>query len=176
MSKPPTGATPFNEIQSDSLKPRGGLVAITLIVVAGIAAYSNSFSGPFVFDDNLSIRDNESIRRLWPIWPVLTEAKTATVTGRPLLNLSLALNFALGGLNVWGYHAFNLAVHLLAASLLFCVVQRTLLLPSMPRSVQQDAWGLSLAIALIWMIHPLQTESVTYIVQRTNRSPACSIS
>src|SRR5579871_2042385 len=154
------------ESRSDAPSLGSTAAAIAVIVVAGMLAYSNSFSGPFVFDDNLSIRDNESIRNLWDLGNVLTGATTATVTGRPILNLTLALNYAIDGLDVWGYHAFNLAVHLLASALFFCVVQRTLLLPGMPGPMQRDAWGLSLAAALIWMIHPLQTESVTYIVQR----------
>ena len=94
-----------------------------------------------------------------------------TVSGRPVLNLSLALNYAVSGCDVRGYHVTNLAIHLAAALLLFGIVRRTL-----PRfrgcgggqqlARLQLATPLALAIALLWAVHPLQTESVTYIVQR----------
>ncbi|HEX3728296.1 MAG TPA: tetratricopeptide repeat protein, partial [Opitutaceae bacterium] len=79
-----------------------------------------------------------------------------TVGGRPLVNLSLALNYAAGGLHPEGYHALNLAVHLLAGLALFGLMRRTL-----------DSLGAGLAVALLWTVHPLQTEAVSYIVQRT---------
>lgn len=144
----------------------GTACSISLIVVAAIAAYSNSFQGQFVFDDDLSIVENQSIRSLVPIWPVLFDATSATVVGRPLLNLSLAVNYAVGGLDVRGYHAVNLALHILAALALFGVVRRTLSLPTTSPGLAQDATPLALATSLVWLLHPLQTESVTYIVQR----------
>lgn len=137
-----------------------------VIVGTGAAAYANSFQGQFVFDDGGAIRDNPSIRSLWPLWPVLTAGTYTTIAGRPLLNLSLAINYAWGGLNPWGYHAVNLALHLLAALTLFGIVRRTLSLPSIPDRFQQHSNAVALSATLIWTLHPLQTESVTYIVQR----------
>jgi tetratricopeptide (TPR) repeat protein len=127
-----------------------------LIVLAGLAAYATSFSGPFVLDDMGSIADNPTLRHLWPVGSVLSPPPGLTVSGRPLLNLTLAVNYALGGTRVPGYHAVNLAVHLLAGLVLFGIARRTL--RSLP--------GLALVIALIWTVHPLQTESVTYLSQR----------
>lgn len=141
--------------------------AILLILLAGIVCYSNSFAGPFVLDDTGAIVQNESIRDLSKIGTVLTGATHATVIGRPLLNLSLAVNYALAGTEgVWDYHAFNVGCHLLAAILLFAVVHRTLLLAATPASLRREAIGLAFAVSLIWTIHPLQTESVNYVVQR----------
>ena len=146
---------------------RSALVAAGLIVLATLAAYSNSFAGPFVFDDELSIPSNMTIRQLWPIWkPLCPPNHGETVSGRPLLNLSLAIDYAISRLDVWSYHATNLAIHILAALLLFGILRRTFLLPAM-----RDRWGaaavpLALTIALVWAVHPLQTESVTYIIQR----------
>jgi len=142
------------------------LAAGTLIVLAGAAAYSNSFHGPFVLDDLHAIRDNPTIRHLGAIGPVLWEARSATVVGRPVLNLSLAVNYALGELDVRGYHLFNLAAHLAAGLMLFGVVRRTLLLAAVPERFRSAATALALAVALLWTVHPLQTESVTYVVQR----------
>ena len=89
-------------------------VAAGLIVAAGLLAYCNSFSGPFIFDDDNSILDNPTIRKLWPPWQALSPpAGGDAVRNRPIVNFSLAINYALGGTNVWGYHATNLGVHLL---------------------------------------------------------------
>ena len=144
----------------------GTFLAAAVIILAGLAAYSNSFRGALVFDDENSIRDNRTIRSLWPIWAVLFSRAPCTATGRPVLNLSLALNYAWGGLDVRGYHAVNLAIHILAGLTLFGLVCRTLTLDGMPDFIKRDATGLAFAIALIWTVHPLQTESVTYIIQR----------
>ena len=83
-----------------------------------------------------------------------------------MVNLSLAINYALGGMATWGYHALNLAIHILAGLTLFGVVRRTLLQPSLLTRFGQAALSLALAVAVIWTIHPLQTEAVTYIAQR----------
>ena len=140
-----------------------------LVVGVGLLAYHNSFRGPFIYDDGPSILENRSIRHLWPITQALQPPRTGrgiTVEGRPLINLSLAINYALGGTNVWGYHAFNLAVHILAGLTLLGIARRTLLGPGLRERFGAAANGLALAVALIWTVHPLQTESVTYIAQR----------
>ena len=89
-----------------------------------------------------------------------------TVSGRPVLNLSLAINHALGGTAARGYHAFNLAVHLAAALILFGIARRTFLQSILRERYGAAALPLGLAIAVIWAVHPLQTESVTYVAQR----------
>ena len=99
-----------------SASRRTTVLVCTVIVLAAIAAYHNSFSNPFIFDDLGAIAQNTSIRHLWPIWDALSPPQGGEpVSGRPLVNLSLAVNYALGGTAVWGYHALNLAVHILAA-------------------------------------------------------------
>jgi Flp pilus assembly protein TadD len=149
---------------------KAGYVAIALLVVSIVAAYSNSFSGAFVFDDLLSIKENPTIQHLWPLADVLSPpSEGRTVGGRPVLNLSLAINYALGGLNVWGYHAFNLGIHAVAALVLFGLVRRTLR-TKVGRTFSVGGGAgvevFALAVALLWALHPLQTESVTYVVQR----------
>jgi len=138
------------------------LLAGVVIVLAAFAAYHNSFSGPFVFDDPLSILENPTIRPPWSIPALLSPRADATVGGRPLVNLSLALNFAISDTDVWSYHAANLLIHMLAGLTLFGVVRRTL-----ARPLPADATLLALAVALLWTVHPLQSEAVTYTVQRT---------
>src|SRR5208283_2859259 len=98
-----------------------GRLAPAAIVAAGLAAYANSFSGAFVFDDPASIVDNPTIRHLTRMKAILaTPAGSGLpVDGRPLVNLSLAVNYAISGANVWSYHALNLAIHILAGLALF---------------------------------------------------------
>jgi len=131
--------------------------AAAAIIVAGLAAYSDSLGGPFIFDDK-PFMDQPSAQSLWPVGPVLTAL-------RPVAQFTLALNHSLGG-GVWGYHAFNLAIHLLAALTLFGIVRRTLTLPVLAPRFGRASTPLAFWIALLWVLHPLQTEAVTYIIQR----------
>jgi tetratricopeptide (TPR) repeat protein len=150
------------------------LLGCGVIVLAALAAYHNGFGGPFVFDSDLAIRDNPSIRHLWPIWTALTPPGGGSpVSGRPLANLSFALNYALGGTDVRGYHALSLAIHVLGGLTLFGILRRTLgALPGWPaeggpsRGVELPDLA-AVGAAVIWTVHPLQTESVTYLAQRT---------
>jgi hypothetical protein len=145
--RPPEGAAAW-----------GGPWPPLLIAAAALCAYANSFSGPLVLDDIPSIADNPTIRHLGTaFWP----STLTTGGGRPVLNLSLALNYAISGTAVWSYHAVNLAIHILAGWVLFGIVRRALA----PRPGAKAA-PIALSLALLWVLHPLQTESVTYIVQR----------
>jgi len=137
-----------------------------LLAAAAFGAFHNSFSAPFVFDDLPSIPDNPTIRHLWPLSNVFHPPSGAgdTVEGRPILNLSFALNYALDGPRPAGYHALNLAIHVAASLLLFGIVRRTASRNGFPPGADID-W-FAFAVALLWVVHPLQTESVTYVVQR----------
>ena len=143
--------------------------AIGLVLLAGMVAYFNSLEGVFVFDSIYSIRDNPHIRTLWP----LSEAMSlplingdASVSRRPLLSLSFALNQYLLGPEPWGYHVGNLSIHLAAGLLLFGILRRTLNTDPFRATYGGRAEGLAMVVALIWVVHPLQTESVTYLAQR----------
>ena len=130
------------------------------VVAAGIVAYLGSFRGVFLLDDVRSIVEDPSIRRLASAWGSRSGAD------RPLVSLSLALNYAIGGLTVWSYHLFNLAVHLLAALALFDVVERTLATPRLAGTSRDSARAFAFVVALLWVLHPLETASVTYVIQR----------
>jgi len=145
---------------------RAALVPI-LLASASVFAYRNIFSAPFIFDDTASILTNTGIRRLWPIWPALWPPNQTAISGRPVVSLSLALNFALGEYEVWGYHAFSLIVHIANALLVFAIVRRTLSAVSDYRENEARAEWLAGAAALLWSAHPLLSESVAYITQRT---------
>lgn len=142
-----------------------GFVAPVVLALAALAAWANSFGGPFVFDDVLCTIDNPSIRTLDPS-VAFRGPDQSSVAGRPLLNYSLAICHAISGLETWSYHAFNLAIHVLAALTLYGVVRRTLLRPRLAARFGDSAGGSALAIALLWTVHPLHVQSVTYIVQR----------
>ncbi len=107
---------------------RAVLGCALILVLATLAAYANSFSGKFVFDDTAAILTNRTIRQLWPLGPVLAPPGAAgqTVGGRPLVNLSLALDYAVSGTETWSYHATNVLIHLLAGLTLFGIIRRTL--------------------------------------------------
>ena len=145
------------------VRVQGALFA-ALIVLSGALAYSNSFRGPFVFDDVDSIPGNPSIRG-WAA--ALSPPSVGTSVGaRPVANLTLALDYAIGGLRVAPYHATNLLIHLAAGLALFGLVRRTLESPVLGGRYERDAAKLAGAVALLWTLHPLQTESVTYVIQR----------
>jgi protein O-mannosyl-transferase len=131
---------------------------LALVLAVG-AAYANSLGTPFVFDDGLSIASNPTIRHLGRLREVLSPPIVGAVCARPLVNLSLAVNYAVSGMNPWSYHALNLAIHALAALALFGIVRRTLPGPG-------NLWAAWVS-ALVWALHPLLTESVTFVIQRT---------
>ena len=134
---------------------------------AGFAVYWNSLAAPFLFDDEPSIVNNLKIRDLTALTRVLSPPHATPVAGRPVVNLSFAVNYALGGLDVRGYHLFNIGIHVLAALVLFGIVRRTLDLPALRVHFGRRSTSLAGACALIWMLHPLQTEAVTYLTERT---------
>jgi Flp pilus assembly protein TadD len=154
------------------------LFSVLVLVVVGVVAYRASFAGVFLLDDGPAIVHNPNIRALWPLTRAMAAPTEVTVAGRPTVSLSLAANYALAQpdvrdvfepavpgdppdhtskllANLWGYHAVNLAIHIGAALALFGIARRSLSSTAAP-----------LAIALVWVTHPLTTGSVTYIVQR----------
>ena len=143
-----------------------GLLSGAILAAGAIAVYSRTFSVPLLLDDRFSITENLSIHRLWPLWPALTPPNDAGVGGRPLLNLSYAVNDAFGGNAVFGYHLVNLIIHVLAGWTLFALVRRTLRRPVLAERFGPVATTLALAVSALWTWHPVQTESVTYLSQR----------
>src|SRR6267154_3461102 len=97
------------------------------IVLAALAVYYNSLSCPLIFDDWPAITENLTIRHFWSA--LSPPHNGSGVDGRPLINLSFAVNYAVGGLRVWGYNATNLAIHILAGLMLFGIVRQALQQP-----------------------------------------------
>src|SRR5262249_37363426 len=84
-----------------------------------------------------------------------------------LVNLSHALNYAAGDLDPWGYRAVNLGIHLACALLMLVVVRRTLDMPAIPPALSTRAADLATAASVLWVVHPLNTEVVEYVTQRS---------
>lgn len=143
---------------------------VPMIVLLGLACYCNSFSAPFMFDDFASIIKNPDITGGKNLWELLLHGGS-----RRIADISFALNYRLHGLHIAGYHITNLAIHLSSAVALYFLTVS--LLDSLNLSDSPDEPEVSeysqikdrfipLSTALIFVCHPLQTQAVTYIVQR----------
>lgn len=145
---------------------RTPLVAVLVIAAVALAAYHNSFAVPFVFDDELAIVANPSLHHWWTALSPPPDLQGLPISGRPVVNFSFGVSYAISGNAVWSYHVANLLIHVLAGVVLFGVVRRTLLQPGLATRFGSHAFELALLAASLWTLHPLQTESVTYISQR----------
>ncbi|MEQ8789577.1 MAG: tetratricopeptide repeat protein [Pirellulaceae bacterium] len=133
-------------------------VAALILCLATAVVYCRSTSAPFVFDSLTKIEENEAIRRLWPpTW--------LTFDRRPVAYFTFALNYAQGGASVFGFHVVNIGIHMAAACVLLGIARRTFD-RSHRRPWREAAGSLAFSIALLWAVHPLQTQSVAYTVQR----------
>ncbi len=164
-SKPQSTTQPKKNQPRNPIPP-GILYAALAVVAVTVLIYSNSLTGPFIFDDETNITNNPSIHHLWPLWNTFFSPPETSTAGRPVVNFTFALNYALSGENVWSYHALNVLIQALAALTLFGIVRRTLLSEPLRDRYAPVSTGLALAGALIWLAHPLQTQAVTYISQR----------
>ena len=154
---------------------RGGPPAWAVVLVMGFliaAVYGPAVNVPLVFDDRATILANDSILSLWPLvgiskpGPLNPPAELPT-SGRPLVNLSFAINYYFGGFNPAGYHAVNIAIHFLSSLLVWAIVGRTLRLSYFGGRYDRSGGWLAFIVALLWALHPLQTEAVIYVTQRT---------
>ncbi len=139
--------------------------ALWLTLLGGLV-YANSVQNPFVFDDQILIVDNLSLRQLWPPggWIFGPEIP---LSSRPLVRLSLALNYSVGGLEPGAFRLVNIGVHLLTGLALLGVLRRTLNRFCGGGIPPRHARGLAVAAAAIWLVHPLNSETVNYVTQRS---------
>lgn len=136
------------------------LMALALIAALTLLAYSNTLTASFHFDDDVAIND--------PVIKHVTAANIAALlrTNRPITSLSLMFNYAVGGLNVVGWHIFNLSFHIANSILVYVLILWTVTLPVFKERYRGKAKGMALFGALLFGVHPIQTEAVTYIIQR----------
>jgi tetratricopeptide (TPR) repeat protein len=140
--------------------------AFSILIIMIILAYSNTFAVPFIFDDSFNIIENESIRQLWPPSYLYNRVIGTGLFGRPFISFSLAINYAISGNNVWSYHVLNLIIHLLAALTFLEIVRLTIINNEKCSKYSDNAFLFAFACALLWSLHPLQTQAVTYVIQR----------
>ncbi|MDD2851545.1 MAG: tetratricopeptide repeat protein [Desulfuromonadaceae bacterium] len=136
---------------------------IVIICLLGVAAYSNTLQIEFVFDDFGRIVNNITIRELTFFLTPASFAKS-----RYVCDVSFALNYALHGLNPVGYHVFNLSIHLITSLLVYATVQCLFQTPRLASDSQSPRFAsyLPFCVSLLFVAHPVQTQAITYIVQR----------
>ena len=136
---------------------------LTIFLISAIAAiiYSNSFDCSFHFDDQPAIVENYAIHRF-------DLKEIFSTSSRPILEITLAVNYYFGKLNVFGYHLVNLLLHISNGIMLYFILFQTANLPSMKEKYGQRAYRIALYASLIFIAHPIQTQAVTYIISRSS--------
>ncbi len=144
------------------------VIAIALIAGVALLAYSNTFSVPFNFDDVANITENPNIQIRLLSWDSLERLVKNTFAGsiRVFSFFTLALNYYFGGFNVFGYHLVNLIIHIASGIFLYWFLLLTFNLPLLKERYGSVSYKVALFTSLIFITHPIQTQSVTYVVQR----------
>jgi hypothetical protein len=144
------------------------LIAVGLIVGLALLVYSNTFSVPFHFDDQINVINNPNIQIKQFSWDGLERLvkNTYKESIRVFSLFTLALNYYFGGFNVFGYHVVNLIIHIASGVFLYGFLLLTFNLPSLKEKYGSISYKVALFTSLIFVTHPIQTQSVTYIVQR----------
>lgn len=135
---------------------------ITLLILSGVGflIYSNTFNAPFVFDDYPNIVDNPYVRMTELDAEHIANLKKYPSEYRPVPNFTFALNYYFHGYEVAGYNLVNIVIHILNAFLVFLIFRQTLYLTGQKNDL------IAACAALFWLVNPVHTQSVTYIVQR----------
>ena len=164
-ARPSKAVTRMN-VPADHWRRSRTFVVVTMLLAAGSLVYANGFSNPFLLDDVNAIVENPNITA-GPFWHAFISSPNSPLAGRPLVQLTFAANYAIGGLSVDGYHLVNFAFHLVCAFLVFLIVRETLQTIANSRTFSVPADLLAGAVALLWMVHPLNSEVVEYVTERT---------
>src|SRR5262245_6028970 len=132
--------------------------AVPLLVLAGLLAYANCVSKTLIFDDDAWIVDQGTLDD--------PPAYIESMKGRPLLALTNLLMHRFGRNNPIGHHVLNVLIHIAAGLTLYGVIRRALLRPRFGGRYASRAPYLAFAATLLWLVHPLQVQCVTYVIQR----------
>lgn len=154
--------TPNPANKNNPINLKSGLWAVIVICLLGLLLYSNTFSNPFLFDDNDNITRNFSIRNLANIPAIWNIDPTHFI-----LYLSLALNYYFHELHVFGYHLVNLIIHVCTALMVWWLVKLSFSTPYLKENnLVKYKQEIALFSSLLFVCHPIQTEAVTYMIQR----------
>jgi uncharacterized protein with PQ loop repeat len=146
---------------------------ILFFIIAGFTLYSNTFNSPFVLDDLRIIEENPTIRLTELTAKNILNSATGLSSNRPVSTLTFALNYYFDRYHLTGYHFVNIVIHILNAIILFFFLKLTFKISRRQNTSNlkfgslAELW-ISFFAALIWLVHPIQIQSVTYIVQRMN--------
>lgn len=145
------------------------LLILPLVVII-FTTYSNTLNSPFTFDDTQNIQLNNAIRISDLSFKSIIKAGFDSPLSRPVAYISFAMNYYFHGYNLVGYHITNILIHLLTSIFLFFIFKKTLIIAgfSNPNTNPNTASIIAVLSVLVWSIHPLHTQSITYIVQRMN--------
>ncbi|MBI9077516.1 MAG: tetratricopeptide repeat protein [Desulfatibacillum sp.] len=146
-------------------------LALVLFPILAWGLYHGVLHGPFVFDDLAQIKENYPLHvKEFGFVNVLEGLRTSRLSGRFVANFSFMLNYWFGGLDTYGFHIVNIGVHAVTGILVFYFLRITLLLPttSLGDVSRNRASMIAFWTALLWLVHPLATQTTSYIVQRMN--------
>jgi len=150
------------------ISPLRATIPLGVILLGSLFAYANSLAVPFVFDDIPAVALGGRIAETGSWSEAFGAGADAgeTTSGRPIFALTLAFNHLLSGSHVWSYHLLNLLIHAAAGLTLYGIAWRTLALAPLPGHLRAVTGPMAMTLATLWTVHPLQTQAVTYTVQR----------
>jgi protein O-mannosyl-transferase len=141
------------------------LLSSAAIVLAGVLAYASAFPGAFVFDDTPNVAENPHLDR--PLSFLPGGAGYAAQPNRALTFATFALDRAVAGSDPSFHRGVNVAIHVANALLVLALVLAAFQAPRLRGSaLAPGAWAVGLAAGLLFVTHPIQTQAVTYVVQR----------
>lgn len=145
-------------------RPLVSFVYAVTLLLAALGVYAGQLSGPFIFDDVQSVVDNHTLRSFAAAF---TPPRETPVAGRPLANVSFAIDYAVHGLSPAAFHATNLALHCACVLLAFLALLKLFAAPGLPTWLTEHAHEHALLAALLFCVHPMVIELVLYTSQRT---------
>ncbi len=141
---------------------------LSVLVILGCLVYSNTTGVPFYFDD---IKNIEKSFAFFPdrisVDDLNANRMITLFSDRPVSYISLAINYYFGRYDSTFYHVVNTAIHILAGICLYFLILTTLTLSTFQHNIKNPG-VIAFFTSLIWLVHPIQTQSVTYVVQRMN--------
>ena len=140
---------------------------IVAIILVTLANYSYTLHIPFLLDDFATIENNPTIRHLGNLLDLVLPISGLKLAWRPISNITFALSYAISGLNPLGYHLVNIAIHTLTSLTLYAVIKETIEITESSSNNTVKPTVISGFVALLWSTHPVLTQTVNYISQRT---------